>query len=140
MWKSGFDGMTMTGRLFGLDGGKETPAFWEFRQYWHPGRQEAVVEQFGWGGAFGIGTLTRDAVAEQTICNADGTTSQIGHRSEMPDADTRVQASFDIVDGAWRPRRTYTWIRQRRSQTMIWGCSGCRIPSPMKIPAAVVRT
>lgn len=112
-WKAGFDGMTMTGRLFGLADGKETPAFWEFRQYWHPGRNEAVVEQFGWGGAMGIGTLTQDGVSDQTIYNADGSTARIGHRAELVDADTRVQASFDIDDGEWRPRRTYTWIRQR---------------------------
>ncbi|MEZ5916240.1 MAG: hypothetical protein R3C40_01475 [Parvularculaceae bacterium] len=46
-WVSGFNGATMTGRLFGIRDGKETSNFWEFRQYWHPGRKQGVLEQFG---------------------------------------------------------------------------------------------
>lgn len=114
-WKSGFDGATMTGRLFGLKDGTETPNFWEFRQYWHPGRQEAVLDQFGWGGALGTGSIKRDggvSVTDQMFYQADGASRREGHRATFPDAATHVTESFDIVDGAWTPRRKYVWKRQ----------------------------
>jgi hypothetical protein len=115
-WQSGFDGDTMTGRLFGIKDGQELPHdFWEFRQYWHPGRQEAVIEQFGWGGALGLGTLREDEAgtrSEQTFHMADGTRMHGGHKSRFADPDTYVTESFDIVDGAWEPRRKYVWKRQ----------------------------
>jgi hypothetical protein len=114
-WVSGFDGATMTGRLFGLKEGKETVNFWEFRQYWRPDKKEAVVEQFGWGGAVGIGALVQDGAgtkSDQTFYNADGSISRTGHRSSFPDKDTHVTDSFNIVDGKWKPHRSYTWKRQ----------------------------
>ena len=115
-WVSGFDGDTMTGRLFGVkDGAELTFNFWEFRQYWHPGRKEAVVEQFGWGGALGAGSLMRDGagtVSTQTFYNADGSTTRTGHKSAFPDEDTYVTESFDIVGDEWKARRSYVWKRQ----------------------------
>lgn len=115
-WRSGFDGDTMTGRLFGIKDGKElTFDFWEFRQYWHPGRMEGVVEQFGWGGVLGAGVLAQDGVgtvSDQVFYNIDGSTTRTGHKSRFPDKDTHVTESFDIVDGEWKPRRSYTWKRQ----------------------------
>lgn len=115
-WKAGFDGQTMTGRLFGLKGDVETPTFWEYRQYWHPGRSEAVLDQFGWGGVVGAGAMTRDGavtVTDQTFYQPDGTSRREGHRASFRDGDTHVTESFDIIDGAWSPRRVYVWKRQK---------------------------
>jgi hypothetical protein len=114
-WTSGFDGATMTGRLFGLKDGAETPAFWEFRQYWHPGRNEAVLEQFGWGGAIGAGVMTRErdtTITDQVFYQGDGAARREAHRGEFRDSKTHVTESFDIVDGEWKPRRTYVWKLQ----------------------------
>lgn len=115
-WKSGFDGDMMTGRLFAIKDGKETPFnFWEFRQYWHPARGEAVVEQFGWNGVVGIGVLRKDGdgtLSDQEFFNPNGAVTRTGHKSAYPDKDTHITDSFDIVDGEWRPRRKYVWKRQ----------------------------
>lgn len=115
-WVSGFDGDTMTGRLFGMKDGKElTFNFWEFRQYWHPGRQEAVVEQFGWGGALGVGALNADGagtLSDQVFYNPDGTTTRTGHKSSFPNRKTHVTESFDIVGDEKIPRRKYVWKLQ----------------------------
>lgn len=115
-WKAGFDGHTMTGRLFGLKDGVETPSFWEFRQYWHPGRAEATLDQFGWGGVLGSGPMTREGagvtVTDQTFYQPDGTSRREGHRSYFRDAQTHVTESFDIAGDKWTPRRTYIWKRQ----------------------------
>lgn len=112
VWSSSFDGVTMTGRLFGIKDGVETGNFWEFRQYWHPQERRAVLEQFGWGGVVGIGTSWREGEttkSRQTFYAPDGTASETGHASSFPDATTHITESFDIVDDTWSPRRKYVW-------------------------------
>ena len=119
-WRSSFNGLTMTGRLFGVTDGKESVTFWEFRQYWHPVRQEVVIEQFGWGGVIGIGTIWREdavTVSDQEFSAPDGRQWRAGHRSYFPDGATHVTASFDIADGQWTERRTYTWKKVAPPET-----------------------
>lgn len=118
-WSASFDGTTMSGRLFGIKDGKETVNFWEFRQYWHPGRGAAVVEQFGWGGTVGVGIAWRDGektLSDQTFFTQSGSVSRTGHVSEFSDRDTHVTESFDIENDVWRPRRTYTWHRAMEAE------------------------
>lgn len=116
-WRKSFDGHAMTGRLFGLKDGSETYSYWEFRFYWHPGKGEAVAEQFGWGGGLGIGTMApgEEGVMKtvQTFYSPTQPSREEGHRSENPGPDTHVTHSFSIVDGKWEPRRSYTWTRQK---------------------------
>lgn len=114
-WQSSFGGTILSGRLFGVTDGEETGTFWEFRQYWHPGRQVVVVEQFGGASVIGIGTAWVDdgrTHTLQTFYAGDGSTqNQIGHRSHFPDAQTHVTESYDVVDDEWILRRSYTWRR-----------------------------
>ncbi len=113
-WTSSFGGTSMSGRLFGIQDGKETANFWEFRQYWHPAHGVAVLEQFGWGGTVGVGTAWQEGAttkSDQTFFTADGRTNRTGHISEFPDQDTHVTQSFDIENNVWIARRSYTWRR-----------------------------
>lgn len=113
-WQSAFDGTSMTGRLYGIIDGKEVAEFWQFRQYWHPGQKEAVVEQFGWGGTVGLGTAWHEdgeTKSDQSFFAVDGSVNRTGHVSSFPDPNTHITASFDIVDDEWQPRRVYTWHR-----------------------------
>ena len=115
-WVAEFGGTSMRGRLFGIIDGEEVGEFWQFRQYWHPGRSEAVVEQFGWGGTVGIGTAWKEgdmSKSDQSFFAVDGSVNRSGHTSHFPDKDTHVTASFDIIDDEWLPGRKYTWTRQR---------------------------
>lgn len=117
-WRASFDGTTMSGRLFGIKNGKEIGNFWEFRQYWHPERREATLEQFGWGGTIGIGKMWHEGdttKSDQTFYTIDGVASRSGHVSSFPDSDTYVTGSFDIEADEWTPRRTYTWRRTKVS-------------------------
>ncbi len=112
-WKKGYAN-SMTGRLFGIMNGEETGDYWRFRQYWHPGEQKAVVEQFGFGGVIGVGHLWNEGEknkTEQSFYALDGSVNEQGHIAQNPDNDTHVTESFDIVDGEWKPRRIYTWKR-----------------------------
>lgn len=115
-WIAGFDGTTMSGRLFGLKDGQEVGPFWEFRQYWNPGEAKAIVAQFGWGGAVGIGPLTAGTdgatQSDQVFMTPGRPSTRTGHKSSFPSSTTHLTESFDVVDGVWSPRRTYTWKRQ----------------------------
>lgn len=114
-WQSSFGGTTITGRLYGLIDGEPSSTFWEFRQYWHPGKDVAIVEQFGFGGAIGVGTAWhKDGTtrSEQTFYSPDGSTSKVGHQSRFPDERTHVTESFDIEGTSWTSRRSYTWFRE----------------------------
>lgn len=113
-WKSSFDGTTMSGRLFAMKDGKEIGDFWEFRQYWHPGRKEAILEQFGWNGIVGAGKVWRDGdqtKMDQTFFTVDGVESRTGHIGALPDANTHVTESFTITGDEWKPNRKYVWKR-----------------------------
>ncbi len=114
-WKARYAN-SMTGRLFGIKDGVETGNFWEMFQYWDAGTGEAVVTQFGFGGAVGLGRSWReDGVnkTEQTFYAPDGSASSTGHKARNPDADSHETKSFDIIDGVWKLRRTYIWKREK---------------------------
>ncbi|WP_428409540.1 hypothetical protein [Hyphococcus sp.] len=114
-WEKGY-AHSMTGRLYGVRDGEQTGDFWRMFQYWDPGKGEAVVTQFGFGGAIGLGRAwTEDGVNKsvQTFYAPDGGISGVGHESANPDADTHLTHSFDIVDDVWNPRRSYSWIRDK---------------------------
>lgn len=116
-WEKGYAN-SITGRLFAIQDGEETGDFWRFRQYWHAGKGKAVVEQFGFGGAIGVGAVWPEDDAfrmVQTFYGPDGSAREAGHLSDYPDNDTHLTQSFDIVDGEWTPRRLYTWKRQPAS-------------------------
>lgn len=118
-WVAGFGGTTMTGRLFAIQDGTESVDFWEFRQYWHPGLEKVVVEQFGWGSVVGVGTSWQeDGVTRtlQTFYAADGSSREEGHASYFQDDVTHVTESFDVVGDQWTPRRKYTWRRTDSQQ------------------------
>jgi hypothetical protein len=114
-WKKGYAN-SMTGRLYGIVNGEPTGDFWQFRQYWHPGLGAAQLQQFGFGGAVGLGAIWQDGdvnKTKQTFFAPDGSAAEQGHEAHNPDADTHVTTSFDIVGDEWKTRRTYTWKRDK---------------------------
>lgn len=112
-WKQDY-AKSMSGRLFGVADGKPSVDFWRYRQYWHPGKGEAILQQFGAGGAVGVGPLRPDdgkMRLEQVFYPPSGGTNRMGHISYNPDADTHVTESYAIQDGEWTLNRTYIWRR-----------------------------
>jgi hypothetical protein len=83
-------------------------------------RQQVVIEQFGWGGVVGVGTMRREeatTVADQEFSAPDGRQWRAGHRTYFPDGATHVTTSFDIADGQWTERRSYTWKKVTPPET-----------------------
>lgn len=116
-WAWGVGRTSLTGRLFALEDGAETATYWQFREFWHPGAGRLTVEQFGAGGAYGVGhaEVGADGAHEMEqvfYYPAAGATARVGHRSGF-DGDVHVTESFDIDEaGVWKPRRSYEWRRQ----------------------------
>lgn len=114
-WTSVNDGTGMTGRLYGLEDGRETAEFWSFRAFFHPGRGVVVVEQWGGPGLYGRGETTASAPGrgetDQTFWLPDGRAWREGHRS-LEDGDTYQTEVFDIgADGVWTRRDANVWQR-----------------------------
>ena len=119
-WSWGVGRSSMRGRMFALDGGEETQTIWEFREFWHPGRAELLVEQWGAGGVYGSGPQTRleDGTMEMEQVfhyPAAGASARVGHRARV-EGDRHTTESFDVgEDGEWKARRRYVWVRERQT-------------------------
>jgi hypothetical protein len=116
-WNWGQGNRSLTGRLYGLQAGRDIGTFWQFREFWHPGEAQVIAMQFGSGGVYGAGPhrIEPDGTSEmlQTFFDPSaGTVERVGHRSELR-AREHVTRSFNVsIDGTWTPRREYTWVRQ----------------------------
>lgn len=115
-WTREAGGGFLQGRLFGLREGERVGPFWTFVQFWHPGEQRLVVQQFGAGGVVGLGAVEPDGEhvtrLVQTLWAPDGSPSQTGHRTERLGPDAHQGRSFAIgADGVWTPQRSYRWER-----------------------------
>lgn len=115
-WAWGLGQQSMTGRLFGLQEGKEVGTFWEFRVFWHPGEQQLKMMQFGGNGTVGVGSIEdrgeHKTEALQTFYAPDGSASRIGHREELMDGERHAH-SFDVDEnGVWTARRSYVWQKK----------------------------
>ncbi len=105
--------LSIRGVLFGIHEGRETGAMWNYTLWWHPGERKVLLSQVGAGGAYGVGEmrLRPDGVYEtvQAFWGPDGTRTETQHEERHPDATTQVGLSSSMVDGEWKPGRTYTW-------------------------------
>lgn len=120
-WRWGLGRHSAQGRLYGLVDGKDAGTFWEFRVFWHPEKQNAIVQQFGGDGTFGTGTIEPDGEnrdrLEQVFHSPNGVMMHVGHKT-VHHEDSNEGTSFDILpDGTWQKRRMYTWHRKPRDDT-----------------------
>jgi len=115
-WRMGTGGYSLYGEMTGLVEGEETPPFWEFRLFWHPGEGQARIMQFGRNGIFGDGPieLREDGsdVSIQTFHPPGDDPFRIRHVSRL-DGDVHETTSYkEGEEGEWELNRRYTWRRQ----------------------------
>lgn len=112
-WTYGLGKTSLRGRLFGIQDGKETPTFWEFRMYYHPEEKKLMYQQYGWGGVLGIAEMTLpDATHSSdvaTFYNPDGTSYKIKHDNDTRN-NTQYAQSYQWKDGVWEKQRYYEWV------------------------------
>lgn len=117
IWTASADGTSMTGRLFGISDGQESPDFWQFRQFWHPGEKRAILEQWGGNGMYGVGEIISlgdgRTMVEQQFWLPDGRTYKVGHFASVPNDSERVTEQYDVLrdTGAWKLDHSLTWKR-----------------------------
>ncbi len=119
-WKLGLGRKSLRGRLFAIRDGKEVGTIWEFHSFWHPTEKKVILSQFGSDGTYATGEMknTGETTTEslERFFGAKGTTFQVGHRAERRPGEVPMQ-SFDVSDsGEWKPRRSYVWKLQAKTQ------------------------
>jgi hypothetical protein len=115
-WTWGVGRHSVEGRLFGLAGGVEKGTFWEFRCFWDPGARVAILEQWGAGGAYGQGELRSIGPGRTDLVQvfrAPGQPELATRHLTTLTADEERGESQRLVDGAWKPNRSYVWKRVR---------------------------
>lgn len=119
-WNWGIGKKSIVGKLNAMQNGKVVGAFWEFRTFWHPGKQKAFTEQFGGDGTYGIGEINReeeDLIMLQTFYSPDGSSYKVGHKTLTSDKEHKT-TSFQINEnGEWIKNREYTWLFNQKDLT-----------------------
>lgn len=114
-WKWGIGQQNIQGELFGLIKGEKQGVFWQFRQYWHPGKQKAYVVQYGSDGSYGVGEfkILENGETEllQTFYSPNGNTWQTGHKSTTNER-VHTSVSYRIENSNWIENRTYRWEKK----------------------------
>jgi hypothetical protein len=103
-------GLASTGCLWGETDGEVFGPYWHFFAAWDPGEEAVLVYQSSPGGAVAIGHERAGGATVQTIHVPGQAPMRIRHTSDTSDPDLLIDRSFDEVDGAWQPRRQYTWV------------------------------
>ena len=114
-WTWGVGKQSIKGRLFALKDKKEVATFWEFRVFWHPEKRQAIIQQFGAGGVFGVGEMRvietesgSENITEQDFYVPNGTDFQEMHRLVERTGEHETQ-SFQMESGRWKAQRKYIW-------------------------------
>lgn len=114
-WTWGVGKQSIKGRLFALKDNKEVATFWEFRVFWHPEKRKAFIQQFGAGGAFGVGEMrvieSKDSslnVTEQDFYIPGGADFLEMHHLIERKGEHETK-SFRLEKGSWKLQRTYIW-------------------------------
>jgi hypothetical protein len=114
-WVWGAGKKTAAGTMRALTGDKRSGVIWDFRVFWDPGARKAVIQQHGFGGAYGVGETKhvdeKTLRSEQTFYGPDGSTSRSAHDWIVDGPDVHTTNTFSFADGAWKPGRTYVWKR-----------------------------
>lgn len=114
-WSWGVGKKSIRGRLFALKDQKEAALFWEFRIFWHPGKQKAIIEQFSGSGIYAVGEMrviesgeSSVNITEQSFYVPNGMDFQEMHHL-IERAGEHETRSFRLEKGSWKLQRIYIW-------------------------------
>jgi hypothetical protein len=112
-------GMSARGCLWGERDGEIQGVSWYFYTGWDPARgrgffyQSASTGYAGFGHGEPLGEVGH--VTEQRF-SGEGMAARLRHEARWFGTDSVSMRSFDAdLDGDWRPRREYTWVRAQRT-------------------------
>lgn len=133
-WEWGPGRSSVRGRLFGYRDGREMPPLFEYRLYWDPLASEARLLQWGRGGAYGEGTMTRTDTGEIRIDQVlwDGARKTSVRHIEVMNDGERHSRDFKQAGDQWIPNRTYVW--QSVAPVQSNGATRLRLVTGLGVP------
>ena len=113
-WSVNYD-TQLRGRLYGLRDGEVIGEYWTFAEFWHPGEQKVVIEQWSLIGGYGVGETRRldesRGESEQTFWTTSGEVTRSGHRT-FENGDRYENETYSIdEDGNWTLTGGFDWDR-----------------------------
>ena len=106
---------TASGSMRAYRNGKPTGVIWDYRVFWDPATRRCVIQQWGFGGAYGVGETKRvdetTLRSEQMFYGPDGSGSRSAHDWIVDGPLKHTTHSFSFENGAWKAGRTYVWKR-----------------------------
>lgn len=114
-WIWGLDHKSIIGSLTGAKDDQSIGELWQFRYYWDPELNGAVVVQYGNGGVVGRGQVFNlgngKTESTQTFYTPGAETSKIRHQETIT-GNTQTSISYKMERGNWMQDRSYTWHRK----------------------------
>ncbi|MDH4110499.1 MAG: hypothetical protein OEW35_19645 [Gammaproteobacteria bacterium] len=106
---------TASGSMRAYRNGKLTGVIWDYRVFWDPATRRGVIQQWGFGGAYGVGETKqgdeKTLRSEQMFYGPDGSGSRSAHDWIVDGPLKHTTRSFSFENGAWKAGRTYVWKR-----------------------------
>lgn len=112
-WKFDDAKNSLTGKLYGIQEGKEKTEFWNFHTFWDAVKQKAIVFQISPNGSYGIAEseMLSDSLEQSlgVFHYSNGLSESSKHQSiTKPTEHTTISFSMD-ENGNWIKNRTYVW-------------------------------
>jgi len=113
-WRWGPGQKSLFGRLYAIEAGQAQADAWQLRSFWHPGKHQAMVQQFGADGSYAEGHLLPlkegGTQLEQTFFAPDGSERRVRHENSAIVDGEHAGTSFKRVGEEWQPERSYIWL------------------------------
>jgi len=106
---------TASGSIRAYKDGKRTGVIWDYKVFWDPSTRRCVIEQWGFGGVYGVGETRQvdenTLRSEQTFYGPDGSGRRSAHDWIVDTPLKHTTHSFSFENDAWKATRTYVWKR-----------------------------
>ncbi len=112
-WKFDEGKNSLTGKLYGIQEGKEKVEFWHFNTFWDAVKGKAIVFQISPNGSFGLAEseMLSDSLEQSlgVFHYSNGQSESSKHQSITKPAAHSTTSFVMDKEGNWVPNRTYKW-------------------------------
>lgn len=118
-WKFDEGKNSLTGKLYGIQEGKEKVEFWHFNTFWDAVKRKAIVFQISPNGSYGVAEseMLSDSIEQSlgVFHYSNGQSESSKHQSITKPTE-HITTSFTMdASGNWLTNRTYKWYPTSQS-------------------------